>query len=39
MDGADPQLAFGNQQFNSMSMGHKLLVILERGQQLTSDDL
>lgn len=39
MDGADPQLAFGSQQFNSMTMSHKLLVTLEEGQQLTSDGL
>lgn len=39
MDGADPQVAFGSPQFNLMPMSHKLLVILEGGQELISDGL
>lgn len=39
MDGADPQLAFDCQLFNSMIMSHNLVVTLEGGQQLTNDGL
>lgn len=39
MNDADPQLAFGSQRLNSMSLSHKLLVTLEGGQQSTSDGL